>query len=73
MRQRIAQTLRYLARLTGQHTARTNAAEGSATLRKRRQDQEHVDEYLQGQLLTIPGETTTGERGVHQAEVAERL
>jgi len=53
MRQRIAQTLRDLARVTGQHTARTNAAEGSATLRKRRQDQEHVDEYLQGRLPTF--------------------
>ena len=47
MNQRIAQALRYLSRLTDdQHTARANAAEGSATLRKRRQDQEDVDEYL---------------------------
>ncbi len=50
MHQRIAQTLRYLARLSNQHTARANAAEGSATLRKRRQDQEHVNEYLRGRL-----------------------
>lgn len=53
MHRRIALTLRHLARLTGQHTARTNAAEGSATLRQRRHDQEQVDEYLQG-LLTVP-------------------
>ena len=58
MHQRIAQSLRYLARLTSQHTARTNAAEGSATLRKRRHDQEHVDEYLQGRLLTFPIDAT---------------
>ena len=58
MHQRIAQTLRYLARLINQTTARSNAAEGSATLRKRRHDQEDVDEYLQGRLLTFPiGET----------------
>ena len=64
MDQNIAQTLRYLARLINQHTARTNAAEGSATLRKRRHDQEHVDEHLRGPLLTFPiGETKKGERG----------
>ena len=69
MHQRIAQTLRALAMRTGQHTARANAAEGSATLRKRRHDQEHVDEYLQGRLLTFPnGETRKGEPGEHQAE-----
>jgi hypothetical protein len=63
MHQRIAQTLRDLATLAGQHTARRNAAEGSAALRKRRHDQEHVDEYLQGRLLTFPlAETGTGER-----------
>lgn len=62
MHQRVAQTLRYLARLMNQQTARTNAAEGSAALRKRRQEQEHVDEYLQGRLLTSPiGETKKGE------------
>lgn len=69
MHQRVAQTLRYLARPINQQTARTNAAEGSATLRKRRQDQEHVDEYLQGRLLTLPiGETKKGERGAHRGE-----
>lgn len=62
MHQRIAQTLRYFATLTGQLTARSNAAEGSATLRKRRHDQEDADEYLRGRLLTFPpGETETGE------------
>lgn len=45
MHQRVAQTLRYLATFIDQGTARTNAAEGSAAFRKRRQD---VDEYLQG-------------------------
>ncbi|GAB3256807.1 hypothetical protein GCM10027448_25920 [Nocardioides dilutus] len=64
MRQRITHTLRYLARLTGQHTARTNAAEGCATLRKRRQDQQHVDEYLQGQLLTLSAEAKREKPGV---------
>lgn len=48
MHQKVTQTFRHLARLINQRAARTNAAEGSATLRKRRQDQEHVDEYLQG-------------------------
>ena len=68
MHQRIAQTLRYLARLINQHTARTNAAEGSATLRKRRHDQEQVDEYLQGRHLTLPiAEAKKGERGEHRA------
>jgi len=47
MHQRVAQPLRYLATFINQRTARTNAAEGSATLRKRRHDKEHVDEYLQ--------------------------
>ena len=69
MHQRIAQTLRYLARPMSQHTARTNAAEGSTTLRKRRHEQELVDEYLQGRVLTFPmREIKEGERGVHQAE-----
>ena len=69
MHQRIARTLLYLARLTDQHTARTNAAEGSAILRKRRHDQEHVDEYLRGRLLTFPiGEIKMAGRGEHGAE-----
>ncbi len=71
MHQRVAQTLRYLAGLINQQTARTNAAEGSATLRKRRQDQEHVDEYLQGRhhgYQPFPtdrpaGQTKKGKRG----------
>ena len=67
MHQRVAQTLRYLAGLINQQTARSNAAEGSATLRKRRQDQENVDEYLQGRLQTFPtGQTEKGNRGAHQ-------
>lgn len=45
MPQRVARTLRYLAKFINQETARTNAAEGSAAFRKRRQD---VGEYLQG-------------------------
>ncbi len=69
MHQRVAQTLRYLAGLITQQTALTNAAEGSATLRKRRQDQEHVDEYLQGQLPTFPsGQTQKAKRVAHQGE-----
>lgn len=48
MRQRVPRTLRYLARLISQETARSNASEGSATLRRQRQEQDEVDEYLQG-------------------------
>jgi hypothetical protein len=71
MHERVARTLNYLARLTSQHTARTNAAEGSATLRRRRHDQEHVDEYLQGRLLVLPAaETEAGQRGEHGVEHA---
>ena len=70
MHQRIARTMRYLARLIiNPHTARNNAAEGSATLRQRRLDQEYVDEYLQGRLLIFPlGETKNAERVEHGAE-----
>ena len=70
MHQRIARTLRYVARLiVNPDTARTNAAEGSATLAERRQDQERVEEYLQGRLLTFPNrETRKGERGEHGVE-----
>ena len=46
MQQHIAWTLRYLAGLSGQVTARTNAAEASATLRDRRHDQEDAEAYL---------------------------
>ena len=46
MLQRLVRTPRYVARFLTQHTARTNAAEGSASLRERRQEQEDVDEYL---------------------------
>ena len=45
MHKRVAQTLRYLDTFINQGTARTNAAEGSAAFRKRRQD---VAEYLRG-------------------------
>ena len=70
MHQRIARTLRYLARrIIDPDTARANAAEGSATLRERRHDQEHVDEYLQGRLLIFPlGKTKNGEHVEHRAE-----
>lgn len=69
MHQRVAQTLRYLAGLINQQTARSNAAEGSATLRKKRQDQEHVDKYLKGRLATFPtGQSKKGTRGAHQGE-----
>lgn len=68
MHQRIARTLRILARLTNQHIARTNAAEGSALLRRRRQDQEQVDEYLQGRILTFPlAHIQAGRSGEHHA------
>lgn len=68
MHQRIAQTLRYLASLINQQTARTNAAEGSATIRQRRHDQERVDRYLHGRLLTFStDETVTVEPGELEA------
>jgi hypothetical protein len=71
MHETITRALRYLARLTNQHTARTNAAEGSATLRRRRHDREHVDEYLQGRTLTVPAaETEAGQRGDNAIETA---
>jgi hypothetical protein len=71
MHETITRTLRYLARLTNQHTARTNAAEGSATLRRRRHDQEQVDEYLQGRALTaLASETEAGQRGDNAVETA---
>ena len=68
MRQRLARTSRYLAGLVNQQAARTNAAEGSAVLRRRRQDQEDVDEYLLGRFPTQPAVgTSTGGRGAHRA------
>lgn len=48
MQQRIARTVQLLARFITQGTARDNAAEASAALRQRRQDQEDVDDYLLG-------------------------
>lgn len=56
MRQRVAQTLRHLAKLVNHQTAQTNAGEASDILRKRRQEQEHVDEYMQGLLLASPSD-----------------
>lgn len=49
--QRIDRTLLHLA---GQDTARTNAAEASAELRKRRHEQEDVDAYLVALQRTNP-------------------
>ena len=51
MHMKIAQAVRHLVTLLDHQTARTNAAEASDTLRLRRQDQERVDEYLQGLLM----------------------
>lgn len=63
----VLRALRPLAGLFNQQTARTNAAEGTEILRKRRQVQDHVDEYLRRRLPTSEtDETGTGERGVHQ-------
>jgi len=75
MQQHIAWTLRYLAgwkpadwKPVGQHTARTNAAEGSATLRHRRHDQEDADAYLHATRLTaLDDEPGTG-RNEHRAD-----
>ena len=53
MRYRVARTQRYLARLISPQTARTNAAEGSATLRERRRDREDVEEYLKGRAAGL--------------------
>jgi len=71
MYQRIARTLRGFARLTDQHVSRTNAAEGTATLRRRRHEQERVDDYLEGRILTFPAtETHAGQRGEDGVEDA---
>lgn len=53
MHLRLGRTLRSVARLINQQGARSNAAEGSATLRKRRQDHEAVDEYLLGRAADL--------------------
>jgi hypothetical protein len=47
---------RALMQLISQATARTNAAEASAKLRKRRHEREEVDAYL-GTLHPIAAET----------------
>jgi hypothetical protein len=56
MFQRVARTQRYLARLISQETARTNAAQGSADLRRRRDEQEYVGYEIDGakQLRHLP-------------------
>jgi hypothetical protein len=53
MRQHIARTLRYLAgwKISDQRPARTNAAQGSATLRERRHAWEDADAYLHAARL----------------------
>jgi hypothetical protein len=48
---RIGRTLRHLV---NQDTARSNAAEASATLRKRRHEHKVVDAYLQARERTYP-------------------
>ena len=69
----LARTLRYLANRyladpgraqrdqANQNTARTNAAEASATLRRRRRDHDDVEAYLQARRLSHPaGNAETG-------------
>jgi hypothetical protein len=58
--QRIDRTLR---RLANQHTARTNAAEATAELRRRRHEQEEVDAYLLAQPWTYTTAQAAGHRG----------
>ena len=54
---RIDRTLRHLA---SQDTARANATEASAKLRKRRHEHEEVDAYLQARLrANRPGAAAT--------------
>ena len=69
MHQHIAWTMRYLAGLAGQHTARTNAAEGSATLRDRRREQDDATAYLRAAGLTsvadMPGVRRDEQRVEH--------
>ena len=69
MHDRIARTLRFLARPTNQHIARSNAAQGSAILRRRRLEQAQVDEYLQGRILAFPtADPQVERRGEHGVE-----
>jgi hypothetical protein len=51
MQERFGRTWRHL---TSQDTARTNAAQASATLRQRRLDHEEVDAFLTGSGPTQP-------------------
>lgn len=72
----LARTLRYLAHRyqadpgradrdsSNQNTARTNAADASATLRNRRRDHDDVEAYLQARRLRHPeGSAGTGRDG----------
>jgi hypothetical protein len=65
--QLIARTLRYLANRyladpdrSNQNIARANAAEASATLRNRRNEQDDVDAYLRVRRRTYTGADRTG-------------
>lgn len=53
MHKRVAQTLRYLARLLNEQTARTDAAEGSVALRGRRQGPGKCWERLRSRQLML--------------------
>ena len=69
MQKRVAHAMRYLAGLLSQQTARTNAAEGSATLRKRREVHDDVQRYLQERAAGLSSrETKEREQAVCQAE-----
>ncbi len=68
MREHIAWSLRYLAGMAGQHTARTNAAEGSASLRERRRIHEDTHAYLQTARMTDLADAQGVRRDEHGAE-----
>ena len=68
MQRHIAWTLRYLVGLSGQHKARENAAEGSATLRDRRHEQEDADAYLQAARLTGLADEPEARRNEYRAD-----
>ena len=56
---------RAIRRLASQDTARTNASQGSAKLRKRRREQEDVDAYLAA--LDRTNSTSTHAAGDHSS------
>ena len=65
--QLVARTLRYLANQyladpdrSNQYVARANAAEASAKLRKRRQEQADVEAYLRARATPFRGADETG-------------